>query len=82
MWLGEVSFAFYLVHQSALLDVMRGLHAAGSGPAVGGALALFSLALSVLLAGALHRYVEVPLVRRHSRARHGRHAQDRGGVTA
>jgi peptidoglycan/LPS O-acetylase OafA/YrhL len=66
VWLGEVSFAFYLVHQSAILDVMRGLGAQGSSAAMGAALTLFSLALSVGLAALLHRYVEVPMVRWYS----------------
>jgi peptidoglycan/LPS O-acetylase OafA/YrhL len=81
IWLGEISFAFYLVHQSAILDLMRGLGAEGSSPAVGGALALCSLALSVAVAAAMHRFIEVPLVRRYSRARHGRHSGTRHGGT-
>lgn len=78
VWLGEVSFAFYLIHQSAILDLMRGLHAERSTPAVGAALTLASLALSVAVAGVLHRWVEVPLVRRYSRPRTGRHAVSSG----
>lgn len=68
VWLGEVSFAFYLVHQSIVLDVMRGLHAQGSSTTVGAALTAFSLALSVALAAWLHAFIETPLVRRWSRS--------------
>jgi peptidoglycan/LPS O-acetylase OafA/YrhL len=80
VWLGEISFAFYLIHQSVILDLMRGLGAQGSSPAVGGALAVFSLVLAVALAAGMHRFVEAPLVRRFS-SRRGRHAHgDAGGV--
>lgn len=80
VWLGEVSFAFYLIHQSVILDLMRGFHAESSTPAMGAALTLASLALSVALAGLLHRWVEVPLVRRYSRPRAGRHAVSSGSA--
>ncbi|MFE9450078.1 acyltransferase family protein [Streptomyces sp. NPDC006739] len=69
VWLGEVSFAFYLVHQSVIVDLMRGLDAQGSAPAKAWTLTAASLALSVALAGLLHRFVEVPAMRRLGRRR-------------
>jgi peptidoglycan/LPS O-acetylase OafA/YrhL len=69
VWLGEISFAFYLVHQSVIVDLMRGLDAQGSAPATAGTLAVGALAVSVALAGLMHRFVEVPMMRRFGRRR-------------
>lgn len=71
VWLGEISFAFYLVHQSVIVDLMRGLDAQGSAPAKASALAVGALVLSLALAGLMHRFVEVPAMRRlgHRRTR-------------
>ncbi|MFI5675714.1 acyltransferase family protein [Streptomyces cellulosae] len=69
VWLGEISFAFYLVHQSVIVDLMRGLDAQGSAPATAWTLAVGALAVSVALAGLMHRFVEVPMMRRFGRRR-------------
>ncbi|MET9089073.1 acyltransferase [Streptomyces sp. NPDC004237] len=69
VWLGEISFAFYLIHQSVIVDLMRGLDAEGSAPAKAWALTVAALALSVALAGLMHRFVEVPMMRRFGRGR-------------
>lgn len=50
IWLGEISYAFYLIHDTVILDLMHGLGAQQSSPVVGGAVAVVALALSVLLA--------------------------------
>ncbi|MFD7256160.1 acyltransferase family protein [Streptomyces sp. NPDC059874] len=67
VWLGEVSFAFYLIHQSVIVDLMRGLDAEGSAPAKAWTLTVGALVLSVALAGLMHRFVEVPVMRRLGR---------------
>ncbi len=69
MWLGEISFAFYLIHQSVIVDLMRGLDAQGAAPAKAWTLTVGALALSVALAGLMHRFVEVPVMRRLGRRR-------------
>jgi peptidoglycan/LPS O-acetylase OafA/YrhL len=73
VWLGEVSFAFYLVHR---LVLQYGHRALGEGSAwstptaVGGA--ALGLAVSVLLAWALYSLVERPALRRFGRRRRAR----------
>ncbi|ATE54594.1 acyltransferase family protein [Actinosynnema pretiosum] len=72
-WLGEVSFAFYLVHQIALVLVRVALGAdrrLGWAQGLSGVLA--ALALSLAAAALLHRFVEKPAVRRFSTARRDR----------
>ncbi|MFI1659732.1 acyltransferase family protein [Streptomyces sp. NPDC020472] len=76
VWLGEISFAFYLVHFT-VLEYTR--HLLGDRlydtPAALGIL-LGELAVSVLLAWALYSWVEVPLTRRWSRSRKDREAAE------
>lgn len=67
VWLGEISFAFYLIHQSVILDLMRGLDAQDSSPATAAAISVAALALSLALAAAMHRFVEIPMMRKFSR---------------
>lgn len=67
VWLGEISFAFYLIHQSVIVDLMRGLDAQGSAAAKAWTLTVGALALSVALAGLMYRFVEVPVMRRLGR---------------
>ncbi|MFI6475216.1 acyltransferase family protein [Streptomyces sp. NPDC050516] len=68
LWLGEVSFAFYLVH-GPVLGYLRGKIGFGVtfGPLAGSAVLLFALAVSVLLAWHLHTAVETPMMRRWSK---------------
>ncbi|MFC4016528.1 acyltransferase family protein [Micromonospora sp. GCM10011542] len=80
IWLGEVSFAFYLVHVLVMTAVLRwsgnlGVGFTGwRGPAV----VLGFLLLTLVLAGLLHRYVETPLMRRLAPRRGG--APPGGGI--
>ncbi|MEU5044966.1 acyltransferase family protein [Streptomyces griseorubiginosus] len=69
VWLGEVSFAFYLLH-FIVVSKARTLLGADfhSVPAVV-ALAVAECALAVLLSWAMYAWVEKPLVRRWSRPR-------------
>ncbi|WP_308042644.1 acyltransferase [Micromonospora sp. PLK6-60] len=65
-WLGEVSFAFYLVHVLVMVTVLRltGHRGEGLPGWWGPAAALGFLLLNLLLAGLLHRWVETPMMRR------------------
>ncbi|MEV6799274.1 acyltransferase family protein [Micromonospora rifamycinica] len=66
VWLGEVSFAFYLVHVLVMMTVLRltghwGVGLSGwSGPLA----VLGFLVVNLALAAALHRWVETPMMRR------------------
>ncbi|NES15525.1 MULTISPECIES: acyltransferase [Micromonospora] len=66
VWLGEVSFAFYLVHVLVMRTVLRLTGDWGEGlPGWWGPLfAGGFLLLNLLLAAALHRWVEMPTMRR------------------
>ncbi|WP_319458430.1 acyltransferase [Micromonospora sp. RTP1Z1] len=66
IWLGEVSFAFYLVHVFVMVTVLRLTGHYGVGlPGWWGPLAVLGfLLVNLVLAGALHRYVETPMMRR------------------
>ncbi|MFJ6154702.1 acyltransferase family protein [Micromonospora profundi] len=66
VWLGEVSFAFYLVHVLVMTSVLRWSGDWGTGFQGwrGPAVVLGFLVVSLILAGLLHRYVETPLMRR------------------
>ncbi|MEU4675484.1 acyltransferase [Micromonospora sp. NPDC023737] len=66
VWLGEVSFAFYLVHVFVMTTVLRltGDWGAGLPGWRGPAVVLGLLLLNLALAGLLHRWVETPMMRR------------------
>nr|WP_269112548.1 MULTISPECIES: acyltransferase [unclassified Streptomyces]AIE54244.1 PauY24 [Streptomyces sp. YN86] len=68
--LGEASFAFYLVH-GIVLTYLRELigHERELTPAQGVLFALSALAVSLVLALAMHRWIESPAVRRWGRVR-------------
>lgn len=70
VWLGEISFAFYLLHYTALSTLRKGLgtHQMYS-TATGVAMLVGTAAVTVLLSWALYALVEAPLVRRFSRSR-------------
>ncbi|MFG1951446.1 acyltransferase family protein [Micromonospora sp. NPDC048830] len=74
VWLGEVSFAFYLVHVFVMITVLRLAGRLGAGlPGWWGPLAAIGFLLVNLgLAALLHRFVEVPLTRRLGPARRPR----------
>jgi peptidoglycan/LPS O-acetylase OafA/YrhL len=65
VWLGEVSFAFYLVHVLVMTTVLRltGDWGSGLGGWWGPLVVLAFLLLNLLLAAARHRWVEMPLMR-------------------
>jgi peptidoglycan/LPS O-acetylase OafA/YrhL len=67
VWLGDVSFAFYLIHW---LVLHYGRVFLGGGPwssPVATAFLVGCLALSLLLAEGLRRWVEMPMMRRYAR---------------
>ncbi|MEH0936225.1 acyltransferase family protein [Micromonospora psammae] len=68
VWLGEVSFAFYLVHVLVMVTVLRLAGRLGVGlPGWWGPLVVVGfLAVNLALAALLHRWVETPMMRRLS----------------
>lgn len=64
IWLGEVSFAYYLVHVFVVITVFRLTGHTGGLPGwQGPAAAVGFLALNLLLAWLLFRFVETPMMR-------------------
>ncbi|MET8043349.1 acyltransferase [Micromonospora sp. NPDC005215] len=84
VWLGEVSFAFYLVHVLVMTSVLRfsGDWGTGFEGWRGPAVVLGFLLVTLLLAGLLHRYVETPMMRRLAPRRPARSASVPGQRTA
>ncbi|MCZ7375699.1 acyltransferase family protein [Micromonospora sp. WMMC250] len=76
VWLGEVSFAFYLVHVLVMTSVLRWSGDWGTGFTGwrGPAVVLGFLAVNLVLAGLLHRFVETPMMRRLAPRRPARSA--------
>ncbi|WP_107077895.1 acyltransferase, partial [Micromonospora sp. MH33] len=76
VWLGEVSFAFYLVHVLVMTTVLRLTGDWGTGLRGwrGPLVVLGFLLLNLLLAAALHRWVEMPMMRRLGPPRRARPA--------
>ncbi|WP_406076563.1 acyltransferase family protein [Micromonospora sp. NBC_00858] len=76
VWLGEVSFAFYLVHVLVMTSVLRwtGDWGTGFGGWRGPAAVLGFLLVNLILAGLLHRFVETPMMRRLTPRRSARPA--------
>ncbi|WP_309227229.1 acyltransferase family protein [Micromonospora thermarum] len=66
VWLGEVSFAFYLVHVLVMVSVLRltGHYGVGIPGWRGPAAVVGFLLVNLVFAALLHRYVETPLTRR------------------
>ncbi|MGK5444344.1 acyltransferase family protein [Micromonospora sp. URMC 105] len=77
VWLGEVSFAFYLVHVLVIVTVLRATGHLGVGlPGWWGPLAILGfLAVNLMLAALLHRWVETPMMRRLAPRRRPRPAR-------
>jgi peptidoglycan/LPS O-acetylase OafA/YrhL len=64
VWLGEVSFAYYLVHVFVVTSVLRATNHPGGFPGwQGPAAAVGFLLLNLVLAGLLFRLVETPMMR-------------------
>ncbi|GLY21564.1 acyltransferase [Micromonospora sp. NBRC 101691] len=65
VWLGEVSFAFYLVHVFVMVTILRltGDHGVGFTGWTGPLVAVGFLLLNLLLAWLLYRWVETPMMR-------------------
>jgi peptidoglycan/LPS O-acetylase OafA/YrhL len=73
VWLGEVSFAFYLVHVAVIRNVLRVLHhGTGRPPLQAAAIIAGLLAVCLLVAWLLFRFVEMPMTRRLGRSRRPR----------
>lgn len=63
VFLGEVSFAFYLVHVALIQNIMRAWHPKGWSGAESALVIPGLLALAILLAYLLYRFVELPCMR-------------------
>lgn len=63
VFLGEVSFAFYLVHVAMIDNFMRRWHPGGWSPYYAPVVIPAMLAAAVLLAYVLYRFVELPCMR-------------------
>lgn len=72
VWLGEVSFAFYLVHFTVLNYVRKLLGGQLFGTLPSAAILLGDVVISLLVSWALYAWVEKPLTRRWSRPARGR----------
>ncbi|MEU5950683.1 acyltransferase [Streptomyces sp. NPDC047525] len=68
-WLGEVSFAFYLVHYTVLTLVRELLGDRMLTTALGIAVLVAEVAVSLLISWAMYAWVERPLTRRWSKPR-------------
>ncbi|QEV45514.1 acyltransferase [Streptomyces vinaceus] len=66
VWLGDISFAFYLVHYTVMVAVWKllGSHAYSNAAAVG--LMAVAMAVAILASWALYTLVERPITRRWS----------------
>jgi peptidoglycan/LPS O-acetylase OafA/YrhL len=69
VWLGEISFAFYLLHYVALSWLRKQLGTEMYSTTEGIAILVGAAAGTVVVSWLLYRLVEVPLVRRYSRPR-------------
>ena len=71
VWLGTVSFGFYMIHYIALTEVRKAVGGPSQTWGIAGGTGFLVLTGAVTLLGAwlLHRYVEEPAMRRWSRPR-------------
>lgn len=72
VWLGEISYALYLLHYPVLMPARKVLGDRTLGSWTGLGLAVVLFAVTVVLSALLHHLVELPLMRRFSRSRRGR----------
>ncbi|WP_434743504.1 acyltransferase family protein [Micromonospora sp. SH-82] len=84
LWLGEVSFAFYLVHVFVMVTVLRLAGVYGVGlPGWWGPVAVVAfLLVNLVLAGLMHRYLETPMMRLLAPSRSGRTRRGSGPQSA
>lgn len=75
VWLGEISFAFYLLHYIALSWLRKQLGTEMYSNTEGIAMLVGTAVGSVVLSWLLYRLVEAPLVRRFSRSRRAARAE-------
>ncbi|MFF4490269.1 acyltransferase family protein [Streptomyces sp. NPDC001544] len=75
VWLGEISFAFYLLHYIVLSWLRKQLGTQMYSTSEGIALLVGAAVGTVVLSWLLHRLVETPLVRRFSRPRRAARAK-------
>ncbi|QIJ60628.1 acyltransferase [Streptomyces sp. JB150] len=73
VWLGEISFAFYLLHYIVLVWLREQLGTRMFSNTAGFAILAGAAVGTVALSWVLYRLVEVPLVRRFSRSRRAEH---------
>lgn len=69
VWLGNISFAFYLVHFIVLLTMRAALGKQLFSTPVSVLILVADFAIAVLVSAILYHFVETPLVRRFSRPR-------------
>ncbi|MGF1428591.1 acyltransferase family protein [Kitasatospora sp. LaBMicrA B282] len=76
VWLGNVSFAFYLWHALVLTELSRHTHDLTTRHGIGGGLAYLGIgfAITLVLSGAMYTFVEEPAMRRWSRPKSARTA--------
>jgi peptidoglycan/LPS O-acetylase OafA/YrhL len=74
VWLGDVSFAFYLWHRLVITETHRAMGGLTKSWSTPGALGFIAVVFTItlLLAWALHSLVEKPVMRRWSKPRSGR----------
>jgi peptidoglycan/LPS O-acetylase OafA/YrhL len=82
VWLGEVSFGFYLV-QGVMIFYLRSLMDGATYGVPGALLVIVGFFVLCLMGGALlHHFVEMPAMRRFSRSRKETHGLARAGRSA
>lgn len=83
VWLGEISFAFYLVHGICIAFVRSKVGYAVFGPWTAASMVLLPFAMAVIGAWLLNTLVEKPMMRHFSRPAAAKHARsDSAAVSA
>jgi peptidoglycan/LPS O-acetylase OafA/YrhL len=74
VYLGEISFALYLLHQIVLRLIQKALHATDWSTPKAAAVALAIVLVSLVGSALMYRIIEKPCMRRLGRSRRPRHA--------